>query len=281
MIRRDARINLLISTGHFLSHFYQLCLPPLFLVWQRQFDISFAELGLTVVLMTGTAAVLQTPGRIPGRPLRRAPVSDRRRAGDVARDRADGLRDCVLADPRFVVDFGYRQRRVPPVRLRDPCRLDPQGAHGPLLRPARLQRQYRFCARPADDRGAAERHGLARRPAGGRRSRPAGGRGRHRPESHPARPGAQGCARARHVDARAAARPDAGPVLPVLFSRRHGERRRNGLADHRAARGERARPCARLGRAHRLYGGERRRRPSRRMGGRQVATVTSRSLSPG
>ncbi len=61
MIRRDARINLLISTGHFLSHFYQLCLPPLFLVWQRQFDISFAELGLTVVLMTGTAAVLQTP----------------------------------------------------------------------------------------------------------------------------------------------------------------------------------------------------------------------------
>ena len=61
MIGRDARINLLISTGHFLSHFYQLCLPPLFLVWQRQFDISFAELGLSVVLMTGTAAVLQTP----------------------------------------------------------------------------------------------------------------------------------------------------------------------------------------------------------------------------
>ncbi|HEV7547850.1 MAG TPA: MFS transporter [Reyranella sp.] len=61
MISREARVNLLISTGHFLSHFYQLCLPPLFLVWQRQFDISFAELGLTVVLMAGTAAVLQTP----------------------------------------------------------------------------------------------------------------------------------------------------------------------------------------------------------------------------
>src|SRR3977135_1282699 len=61
MIARETRINLLISTGHFLSHFYQLCLPPLFLVWQRQFDISFAELGLSVVLMTGTAAVLQTP----------------------------------------------------------------------------------------------------------------------------------------------------------------------------------------------------------------------------
>jgi MFS family permease len=61
MVSRDARVNLLIGSGHFLSHFYQLCLPPLFLVWQRQFDISFAELGLTVVVMTGTAAVLQTP----------------------------------------------------------------------------------------------------------------------------------------------------------------------------------------------------------------------------
>jgi MFS family permease len=61
MVSRDARVNLLIGTGHFLSHFYQLCLPPLLLAWQRQFDISFAELGLSVVLMTGTAAVLQTP----------------------------------------------------------------------------------------------------------------------------------------------------------------------------------------------------------------------------
>jgi MFS family permease len=61
MITRYARVNLLIGTGHFLSHFYQLCLPPLFLVLQRQFDISFAELGLAVVLMTGTSAVLQTP----------------------------------------------------------------------------------------------------------------------------------------------------------------------------------------------------------------------------
>jgi len=61
MIARDARVNLLIGTGHFLSHYYQLCLPPLFLAWQHQFGVSFAELGLAVVLMTGTAAVLQTP----------------------------------------------------------------------------------------------------------------------------------------------------------------------------------------------------------------------------
>ena len=29
---KDARIIALIGTGHFLSHFYMLCLPPLFLV---------------------------------------------------------------------------------------------------------------------------------------------------------------------------------------------------------------------------------------------------------
>lgn len=61
MISRNTRVNLLIGTGHCLSHFYQLCLPPLFLVWQREFDISFAELGLAVVLMSSVAALLQTP----------------------------------------------------------------------------------------------------------------------------------------------------------------------------------------------------------------------------
>jgi MFS transporter, FSR family, fosmidomycin resistance protein len=61
MISRDNRVNLLIGTGHFLSHFYSLCLPPLFLVWQREFNVSFAELGLPVVLMSVMAAAMQTP----------------------------------------------------------------------------------------------------------------------------------------------------------------------------------------------------------------------------
>ena len=58
---RDARIIALIGTGHFLSHFYMLCLPPLFLVWRQEFGASYAELGLTVALMSGTTALLQTP----------------------------------------------------------------------------------------------------------------------------------------------------------------------------------------------------------------------------
>ncbi len=58
---RDARILALIGTGHMLSHFYMLCLPPLFLIWQRDFEVSFAELGLAVALMSAVTALLQTP----------------------------------------------------------------------------------------------------------------------------------------------------------------------------------------------------------------------------
>jgi MFS transporter, FSR family, fosmidomycin resistance protein len=58
---RDTRVNLLLGSGHFLSHFYQLCLPPLFIAWQQTFDVSFAQLGLVMAVMSGTAAIMQTP----------------------------------------------------------------------------------------------------------------------------------------------------------------------------------------------------------------------------
>jgi len=58
---RDARVNALLGAGHFLSHFYQLCLPPLFIAWQKTFDVSFAELGLAMAVMAAAAAVMQTP----------------------------------------------------------------------------------------------------------------------------------------------------------------------------------------------------------------------------
>lgn len=59
--KRDAQICALIGTGHFLSHFYMLCMAPLFLVWRDEFHVSFAMLGLAVALMSATTAVLQTP----------------------------------------------------------------------------------------------------------------------------------------------------------------------------------------------------------------------------
>ncbi|HEY3910667.1 MAG TPA: MFS transporter [Stellaceae bacterium] len=58
---RDTRVNALLGAGHFLSHYYQLCLPPVFIAWQHGFEVSFAELGLTMAVMSGAAALLQTP----------------------------------------------------------------------------------------------------------------------------------------------------------------------------------------------------------------------------
>ncbi|MDE2580588.1 MAG: MFS transporter [Rhodospirillales bacterium] len=60
-LRHSTRVNWLIATGHFLAHFYVLCLPPLFIAWQAAFHVSFAELGLALALMSATTAVLQTP----------------------------------------------------------------------------------------------------------------------------------------------------------------------------------------------------------------------------
>ena len=58
---RETRVNLLIGTGHFFSHFYILCLPLMFLQWQKTFGVSFAELGLAITLMSGATGLLQTP----------------------------------------------------------------------------------------------------------------------------------------------------------------------------------------------------------------------------
>jgi MFS transporter, FSR family, fosmidomycin resistance protein len=55
------RVNAVIGTGHFLSHYYQLCLPPMFLAWQTAFGVSFAELGLSMALMSCATGLLQTP----------------------------------------------------------------------------------------------------------------------------------------------------------------------------------------------------------------------------
>jgi MFS transporter, FSR family, fosmidomycin resistance protein len=55
------RVNSVIGTGHFMSHFYQLCLPPMFLAWQSAFDVSFAQLGLSLALMSCATGLLQTP----------------------------------------------------------------------------------------------------------------------------------------------------------------------------------------------------------------------------
>jgi MFS family permease len=56
-----ARVNALIGSGHFMSHYYQLCLPPMFVVWQQAFGVSFAQLGLAMAMMSVTTAIVQAP----------------------------------------------------------------------------------------------------------------------------------------------------------------------------------------------------------------------------
>ncbi len=59
--RRDWAVVSLIGTGHFLSHFYMLCLAPLFPVWREEFGVSYAALGLSIALMSAVTALGQTP----------------------------------------------------------------------------------------------------------------------------------------------------------------------------------------------------------------------------
>jgi len=61
LLSRDTKVNVLVGNGHFLSHFYILTLPPLFLFIQKDFDVTYAELGLVPVVMSAMGAVMQTP----------------------------------------------------------------------------------------------------------------------------------------------------------------------------------------------------------------------------
>ena len=59
--KREVEAIGLISAAHFLSHFYQLALPPLFLLIHEDLRISFIALGSAVAAYNIATAVLQTP----------------------------------------------------------------------------------------------------------------------------------------------------------------------------------------------------------------------------
>lgn len=55
----DVEIIALVSSAHFLSHFLQLALPPLFPVLRAVFEVSYVALGALMTLFYGASAVGQ------------------------------------------------------------------------------------------------------------------------------------------------------------------------------------------------------------------------------
>ena len=58
-MRHDAAVIGLIGSGHALSHFLQLILPPLFPYMREQLGVSYVELGLVYTVFYAVSAVLQ------------------------------------------------------------------------------------------------------------------------------------------------------------------------------------------------------------------------------
>lgn len=57
--RSTVLVQTLIGSGHGLSHFYQLALPPLFPLLQPEFDVSYAALGLLLTAFSATTGLFQ------------------------------------------------------------------------------------------------------------------------------------------------------------------------------------------------------------------------------
>jgi MFS transporter, FSR family, fosmidomycin resistance protein len=57
----DARIIGLVSAAHFVSHYYILLLPPLFVFIRADYGVSYTELGLAIAIFNIVSGAFQTP----------------------------------------------------------------------------------------------------------------------------------------------------------------------------------------------------------------------------
>lgn len=58
-LRGDAKVIGLIGSAHFVSHFYQLALPPLFPMLKNEFGVSYATLGAVMTVFYSCSGVFQ------------------------------------------------------------------------------------------------------------------------------------------------------------------------------------------------------------------------------
>src|SRR3546814_14469614 len=73
---REFRAIGLVTSAHFLSHFYQLVLPPLFPIMAEVYGLSFLQLGVIMTVASVSTGLAQTPvgflvDRIGARPEER------------------------------------------------------------------------------------------------------------------------------------------------------------------------------------------------------------------
>jgi len=59
-LRADVRVIGLVGVAHGLSHFYQLCIPPLFPLLKDEFGVSYAALGALLAVFYAVSGVMQT-----------------------------------------------------------------------------------------------------------------------------------------------------------------------------------------------------------------------------
>jgi MFS family permease len=59
-LRTDARVMGLVGFAHGLSHFFQLCIPPLFPLIREEFGASYAALGAVLAVFYAVSGVMQT-----------------------------------------------------------------------------------------------------------------------------------------------------------------------------------------------------------------------------
>jgi len=56
---RDVRVIGLVGGAHGFSHFYQMILPPVFVLLKSEFQVSFTELGLLMTMMYAVSGTVQ------------------------------------------------------------------------------------------------------------------------------------------------------------------------------------------------------------------------------
>ena len=59
--RQETKVLSLICVAHFMSHYSQLVLPPLFPLMQSDFNVGYAALGVMITLINESGAIAQLP----------------------------------------------------------------------------------------------------------------------------------------------------------------------------------------------------------------------------